>query len=106
MENNGVSKFTVSFGLSLALVSVINGLLVIAKEMIPSVMTTMKRLTGHHWVSHSVISVSLFLLLGWGLAQVNGGQGIKLSGKKLVATLVSGVALGGLLIVGFYLIGG
>jgi len=106
MENNSVSKYTVSFGISLALVSVINGLLVLAKEMIPSVMSAMKSLTGHHWVTHSVISVSLFLLLGWVFARGNGGQGVKLTGKQLINILVSGVALGGLLIVGFYLIGG
>ena len=35
MENNGVSKYTISFGLSLALASVANGLLVVAKETFP-----------------------------------------------------------------------
>ena len=48
MENINVSKYTVAFGCSLALASVANGLLVIAKEKIPAVMSGMQKLTGHH----------------------------------------------------------
>ena len=38
MENTRISKYTISFGLSLALASVMNALLVVAKEKIPTVM--------------------------------------------------------------------
>src|SRR5208283_6231491 len=105
MENPSVSKYTISFGLSLALASVANGLLVVAKETIPTVMTGMQKLTGHHWVTHSVIILGLFAIFGWLFAQANGGQGIKLTANRLIATLVAGVVTGGLIIVGFYLIG-
>src|SRR5208282_5885543 len=105
MENTGVSKYTISFGLSLALASVVNGLLVVAKEKIPAVLAGMQKLTGHHWVSHVVIILGLFAFFGWLFAQANGGQGIKLSVNRLIGTLVAGVATGGLIIVGFYLIG-
>jgi hypothetical protein len=105
MENTGVSKYTISFGLSLALASAANGLLVVAKEKIPAVMAGMQTLTGHHWVSHSVIILGLFASFGWLLAQSNGGQGIKMTVNRLVGTLVSGVAAGGFVILGFYLIG-
>jgi hypothetical protein len=105
MENTGVSKYTISFGLALALASVANGLLVVAKEKIPSVLAGMQKLTGHHWVSHGVIILGLFAFFGWLFAQANGGQGIKLTANRLIGTLVAGVATGGLIIVGFYLIG-
>jgi hypothetical protein len=105
MEANGLSKYTISFGLSLALASVVNGLLVVAKEKIPAVMVGMQKLTGHHWISHGVIILGLFALFGWLFAQANGGQGIRLTANRLIGALVSGVVAGGLVVLGFYLIG-
>ncbi len=105
MDNTGVSKYTISFGLSLALASIANGLLVIAKEKIPAVLTGMQKLTGHHWITHCVIILGLFAGGGALLARANGGQGIKMSANHLIRTLALGVVTGGLLILGFYLLG-
>ena len=105
MDNNGVTKYTISFGISLALASVANGLLVVAKEKIPAVQAGLQKLTGHHWVSHSLIILVLFAGFGWLFAQANGGRGVKLSVNCLIGTLVTGVALGGLIILGFYALG-
>jgi hypothetical protein len=105
MENTSLSKYTISFGLSLALASVANGLLVIAKEKIPAVLAGMQKLTGHHWISHCVIILGLFLFFGWLFARVHVGQGVKITVNRLIAILVSGVATGSLLILGFYSIG-
>ena len=105
MENTSVSKYTISFGLSLALASVMNALLVVAKEKIPTVMAGLQGLTGHHWVSHGIIILVLFAAFGWMFAQANGGEGIKLTANRLIVALVAGVATGGLIIAGFYLIG-
>ena len=105
MENTNASKYINSFGLSLAFASVVNGLLVIAKEKIPAVMSGMKAATGHHWITHSVVIVGLFVVCGWLLTLSNGGQGVKMSSSRLVGTLISGVVAGGLIIAGFYLIG-
>ena len=55
MEPAGLSKHTVSFGLALAIASVVNGVLVIAKEKSPAVQAAMQKLTGSHWVTHVVI---------------------------------------------------
>lgn len=105
MENTGVSKHTISFGLSLALASVVNGLLVVAKEKIPAVQAGMQKLTGNHWISHGVIILGVFAVFGWLFGQANGGQGIKMTANRLISVLVAGVATGGLIILGFYLIG-
>ena len=105
MENTTVSKYTISFGLSAALASVVNALLVVAKEKIPSVMTGLQKLTGHHWVSQSAIVLVLFTLFGWIFARANGGRGIQLSVSRLIGTIMTGVVAGGLIIIGFYLIG-
>jgi hypothetical protein len=105
MENTSVSKYTISFGLSLAITSVINALLVIAKEKIPAVMAALQKLTGHHWVSHSAIILVLFAVFGWIFARANGGRGIQITVNCLIRTLVSGVVIGGLVIMAFYLVG-
>jgi hypothetical protein len=105
MENTGVSKYTISFGLSLALASVANGLLVVAKEKIPAVAAGMQKLTGHHWISHCAIILGFFAFFGWLFARANGGQGVKMSVHRLIGALVSGVIAGSLIILGFYLIG-
>ena len=104
-ETTGLSKSTRSFGVAVALASVVNGLLVVAKESSPAVQAGMQKLTGHHWITHSTIILGLFFLVGWGLGRINGGQGIRLTPGKLLSILVSGVVLGGLIIIGFYLVG-
>jgi hypothetical protein len=105
MENTRISKYTISFGISLAFASVVNGLLVVAKEKIPAVLSGMQKLTGHHWVTHGIIVIGIFAFFGWLLGQLNGGQGLKLNVNRLIGILLAGVVTGGLLIVGFYLIG-
>ncbi len=105
MENGGLSKYTISCGLSLALASVVNALVVVAKEKIPAVAAGMQKLTGHHWVSHVVIVLALFAFFGWLFAQSRAGQGLKLTANRLVGTLVTGIAAGTVIILGFYLIG-
>ncbi|MEI6076251.1 MAG: hypothetical protein WCS94_11790 [Verrucomicrobiota bacterium] len=104
MEKPHLSKYTHSFGIALAVTSVANGLLVMAKEKNPAVLAAMKSLTGHHWITHSVIVVTLFLVLGWGLSKIQGGTGVKLHQDNLIRLLAGGVFLGALLIVGFYLL--
>jgi hypothetical protein len=103
MENTGLSKRTIAFGIALALACVINALLVVVKEKSGAVMAEMKKLTGHHWITHSAVIIVLFFGVGWLLARARGGRGINMTARGLVGTVVSGVAVAGLIIVGFYL---
>jgi hypothetical protein len=104
MEGNSLSKYTVSFGISLALCSVLNALLVTVKEKSPAVAQAMAKLTGHHWVTHSAVMVLLFVLCGWLLSLPNGGQGLRLSPNRLTGIIAAGVITGGAIIMGFYLV--
>ena len=107
MATDGVGKYTVSFGLSLAVMSVLNGLLVIVKETHEdSVLALMKRLTPHHWITHGIFVIVAFVALGWLFSRANGGQGIQIPVPRLIALLVGAVVVGGALIAGFYLIEG
>ncbi len=99
---NTTSKYTVSFGLSLALCSVLNALLVIVKEKSPTVMSAMAKMTGHHWITHSAIMLVLFLLFGFGLA--GRGAGPANSPARLIKILVTWLLAGAVMIIGFYLL--
>jgi len=106
MENSGISKPTVSYGLALAITSVVNAILVVAKEESPIVMDLMKKITFHHWVTHCAFVVVLFFGLGCLFARANGGRGVNITASRLIRSLVAGVVLGSLIIVGFYGTGG
>jgi uncharacterized Tic20 family protein len=105
MENSEVGKYTRSFGLSFAITSVVSALLVILKESNEEgVLALMKAVTGHHWVTHGLINLILFVILGWALSKANNGQGIRMSANGLVSCIVGAVIISGVLISGFYLL--
>jgi len=103
VDHPSLSRYTVSFGLSAALSSVVNALLVVAKEKSPAIQAAMQRITGHHWVTHSAFVILLFGFLGWLFARANGGHGPKISANALIGAIAGGVALAGAMIVAFYL---
>jgi hypothetical protein len=100
-----ISKYTVSFGVSLAITSILSALLVVVKELNEnSVLAWMKGLTSHHWITHGVFMVIAFFAIGWGLAKMHNGQGLKMTPERLACMIASGVVIGGLIISGFYLV--
>ncbi len=104
MENIAVSKYTISFGLSLALNSVVNALLVVAKEKSHTVMSGLQKITGYQWVTQVAIILVLFAFFGWLFARINHGQGPKITAHRLIRTIAGGIMAGGLIITGFYLL--
>jgi hypothetical protein len=102
MENNPVSKYTISFGLALAMCSVANALLVVAKEKSTAVQAQMRQMTGSHWITHVVFILILYVAFGFLFTSVKSGQGIKMPVNRLIKTVIAGVFAGGLIIVGFY----
>jgi TRAP-type mannitol/chloroaromatic compound transport system permease large subunit len=105
METNALGKYTTSFGVSLAITSLVSALLVVVKEMSEdTVLALMKRITFHHWFTHSLLVLILFVVLGWVLARTNGGQGVNMTVNRFIGVLVGAVVLSGIIIAGFYLI--
>lgn len=100
-EHNNLTNCTKGFGLALAAASVLNALLVVAKEKSPAVQSALQHLTGHHWISHSAIVLVAFIVAGLALR----GR-MDLSADGLITTIVSGVIASTVIIVGFYLIAG
>jgi hypothetical protein len=104
MENMDVGKYTKSFGLSFAITSFISALLVILKEKNEdTVLKAMAAVTGHHWITHGLFDIVLFVVLGWVLASLNSGEGLKISTNALIGSIVASVLVSGLLIAGFYI---
>ena len=103
-NSNTLSKYTVSFGLSLAAASVFNALLVVVKEKSPAVASGMQRLTGHHWVTHGAMVVLLFVVGGFLFSRLNSARGPAISARRLTQVVGLAVAAGWLIITGFYLI--
>ena len=105
MENFEIEKYTRSFGLSFAITSVVSALLVILKESSEEgVLALMKAVTGHHWVTHGLINLILFVVLGWALSRAKKGQGVEMSANGLVSCIIGAVIISGVLISGFYLL--
>jgi hypothetical protein len=104
MEDTRISKHSVSFGLALAIACIVNALIVVVKEKSVVVMDGMKKVTGHHWVTHTVIVFIVFCLFAWVFGRANNRQGMNIAESRLISILVSGVMIAGLIIVGFYLI--
>jgi hypothetical protein len=103
MENTELGKYTRSFGLSLAITSFLSALLVILKETHEeTVLAWMKTVTMHHWVTHGIINLAVFVLLGWALSRPNNGNGIAISSKALSTCIAGAVVISGVLIAGFY----
>jgi hypothetical protein len=103
MENTTLSKRSIAFGLALAVACVANAVIVVVKEKSGAVMGSMKKLTGHHWTTHTLIVIMLFLGLGSLFAMARGGRGMEMTANRLIGTVVSAVVVAALIIIGFYL---
>ncbi len=97
---------TRGFALSVAITSILSTLLVIAKELNEGLLKFMKAVTVHHWVTHGIFDVVIFLALGFLLSKSNSGQGPAIEDEKLTTVLVSCFLLSSVGIAAFYLIHG
>lgn len=99
-KDRALDKLTVGFGVSFLIVSVINGLLIVAKETYAPLKDLMKSLLGHHWTTHGIFVVVLFIILGYILSRADMGR--KIDAGKISGMVIAGTVLGGLIIVGFF----
>ncbi len=96
MANATLDKTTIGFGLSAAVVSILSTLLTIWKEETPSVLAAMARAMGHHWTTHGVVVIALFIILGFVFSSVvkpeswNAG---KLGNTILWSAIIAGLGL-------------
>jgi hypothetical protein len=107
MKNLEIGKYAQSFGVSFAITSLFSVIVLILKETNEhTVMAWMKAATPHHWITHTLLDLIVFVVLGVVLAKMNDGQGIKISPDRLNSLIVGAFVISGILIAGFYLIVG
>jgi hypothetical protein len=105
MENMEIGKYGRAFGLSFAITSLFSVIVLILKETNEhTVMAWMKAATPHHWITHSLLDLIVFVVLGVALGKANNGQGLKIDSGRLTGFIVGAFILSGILIAGFYLI--
>ncbi len=105
-ETTALGRYTRSFGLSLAITCVLSAVLVIIKELDEHLLNWMKAATSHHWITHGVIDIVAFVLIGLALSRLGGEDGIRISPGNLAGTIMGSVVAGSIIIAGFYLIHG
>lgn len=90
-----VDRFTYAFGLSFAIAALFNAALVIAKETVPSVLDGMNALTGHHWMTHSLLAMGVFVAAGVALLLKTPGSVRALTLAVAGATILSSGVIAG-----------
>jgi hypothetical protein len=102
MPETKLSRATVGFGLSLAITSLLSTLLVLVKETNKdTVLAWLTSLSGHHWISHGILNLIVFVLLGWLLTRWAGSD--RMSAGTLIWSIFGAVVVSGVITAGFFL---
>ena len=99
-ENQALDKLSIGFAASFLIASIFNGLLIVAKESYAPLKDWMKSLFGHHWTTHGIFVIVLFIVLGYALSKADLGK--KIDADKASSLVIAGTVLGGLIVVGFF----
>lgn len=97
-------KYAIAFGRSFAVSSVLSALLVVVKERNETVMAWMKAALGHHWVTHGVFTLVLFLALGAVLAARSSPAVSSVDYNRTAIAVGLSTIISGLIIAGFFLL--
>jgi hypothetical protein len=95
-----LDQVSTAFGLSAAITILFNTLLAWTKDAYDPLNTFMAHLTGHHWITHSLADVVLFLLLGWLFMS----RGIRIGGMTLVKAVAAAAVVGGAGLAAWFLV--
>jgi hypothetical protein len=88
------------FALSAAIVVLFNTGLAWAKDLSPRLNGFMKSLSGHHWTTHGLADLFLFVALGFIFMKTGAGE--KVSANRLTAILIAAVAIAALGLAAWY----
>jgi hypothetical protein len=96
-----IDAVTRGFGISYAVTSVLSALLVVIKESSESIHDLLAVITGHHWVTHGLLDIIIFLSLGFILSKPR--QGKPMTVNTLIMLVVSATAVSVLIIAGYFI---
>jgi hypothetical protein len=81
-----------AFGWAAVVVIIFNTVLAWIKDAYEPLNTLMAHLTGHHWITHGLVDVILFFLVGWLLTRSHASA---LTGSLAASVVVAAVVAGG-----------
>ena len=93
-----------AFALSASVTFIFNTLLAWVKDSVPALNSFMASLTGHHWTTHSLFDLIVFV--GLGFVFMNTGTAERMDGMQLVRVVIGSAVIGGLGLLGWFLIAG
>ena len=99
------NKYARGFGISLIVMMLFNAVLTVIKESFAPLMKGMAATTGHHWITHGIIVVVLFFVLGFVFSGAQSEKSSWPSARGIFVGTIASAAIGCILIGGFYLIG-
>jgi uncharacterized membrane protein SirB2 len=93
---------TAAFTLSAAITVLFNTVLTWIKELSEPFHDFLAALTGHHWITHGIIDIVVFIALGFVFMRT--GTGSRMTAGSLIGTLVVAVVIAGIGLAGFFLV--
>ena len=101
MTNTPMEKYTAGFGLSLIVTTLLSAVILVVKEKSDAVMSAMKAALGHHWTTHGVIIIVVFLALGF----IFSGMKLetKFDSRQMLKYITWAVIISVVIIAGFFL---
>ncbi len=97
------SRYTLGFGYAAAITAVASGLLTIAKEKYDPLLAWMKSFAGHHWITHGIAVVLLFVIIGLVMSAREPKGDLEVEFRRLAILLIAATVIGGALVGLFYL---
>lgn len=100
------TNYASGFGLSLIITLLFNALLVVVKESSKPLMSWMAAVSGHHWTTHGITIIVVFVVLGFIFSKIQSQEKPWLDDKGIAKGTIAAVIISYLVICGFYLIVG
>jgi hypothetical protein len=101
MTNTQMDKYAAGFGLSLIVTSLLNAAILLIKETNDGIIKAMKAAMGHHWTTHGVIIIVVFVLLGFIFSYMK--LETKWDSQRMLKYIIWAVIISGAVCAGFYL---
>jgi len=96
-----MNKYSAGFGLSLVVTNLLSAVILLFKELSANVMSAMKAALGHHWTTHGVILIVVFVVLGFIFSGMK--LGTKWDSQKMLKYIILAVIISGVITAGFFL---
>jgi protein-S-isoprenylcysteine O-methyltransferase Ste14 len=104
MMDQLTNKYARGFGISLIIMMLFNAVLTVTKEAYEPLIKGMAAISGHHWITHGIIVVVLFFILGFVFSGAQTEKSSWASARRVTICAILSAAIGAILIGGFYLI--